>query len=202
MTVDKLTGIESGIEIAKKINEIIDDKAEMNSDTTGNAATASKLKDARQISLTGDIVGSASFDGSENKSITTELQNTTKIDGQWVSKVQTLSTATEVGTYEIDLSDYLPDDNYNYEVLMNFVGRRVASGSGTTAIANIISDSLTVEALRAIHISSNYASGTSMWNNNAFTLPLKTRIITLDITKAFKDLTVSALAYRRIGTNS
>jgi hypothetical protein len=37
---------------------------------TGNAATATKLATARTISLTGDVTGSASFDGSANASIT------------------------------------------------------------------------------------------------------------------------------------
>jgi hypothetical protein len=36
---------------------------------SGNAATATKLKTARTISLTGDVTGSASFDGSANASI-------------------------------------------------------------------------------------------------------------------------------------
>jgi len=39
-------------------------------DTTGNAATATKLASARTISLTGDVSGSTSFDGSANVSIT------------------------------------------------------------------------------------------------------------------------------------
>jgi len=38
---------------------------------SGNAATATKLKTARTISLTGDVTGSASFDGSANVAITT-----------------------------------------------------------------------------------------------------------------------------------
>ena len=37
---------------------------------TGNAATATKLATARTISLTGDVTGSVSFDGSANASIT------------------------------------------------------------------------------------------------------------------------------------
>lgn len=41
-------------------------------DITGNAGTATKLATARTISLTGDITGSASFDGSANISIATE----------------------------------------------------------------------------------------------------------------------------------
>lgn len=38
-------------------------------DVTGNANTATKLQTARTISLTGDVIGSASFDGSSNISI-------------------------------------------------------------------------------------------------------------------------------------
>lgn len=38
---------------------------------TGNAGTATKLETARTISLTGDVTGSATFDGSVNASITT-----------------------------------------------------------------------------------------------------------------------------------
>ena len=42
-----------------------------NQDTTGNAATASKLQTSRSISLSGDVTGSASFDGSGNITIAT-----------------------------------------------------------------------------------------------------------------------------------
>lgn len=41
------------------------------SDITGNAATATKLETSRTITLTGDVSGDVSFDGSENVSITT-----------------------------------------------------------------------------------------------------------------------------------
>ena len=42
---------------------------------TGNAATASKLASARVISLTGDVVGEASFDGSSGINIVTQIAN-------------------------------------------------------------------------------------------------------------------------------
>ena len=42
----------------------------LNQSTTGNAATATKLATARTISLTGDVTGSATFDGSANVTIT------------------------------------------------------------------------------------------------------------------------------------
>lgn len=41
--------------------------------TTGNAATATTLQTARTISLTGDVTGSVSFNGSSNVSITTTV---------------------------------------------------------------------------------------------------------------------------------
>ena len=43
-------------------------------DLTGNAATATKLATARTITLSGDVAGSASFDGSANVTITTTVQ--------------------------------------------------------------------------------------------------------------------------------
>ena len=48
---------------------------------TGNAGSATKLANARQISLTGAITGSASFDGSANVSISTTVKNVGDIDG-------------------------------------------------------------------------------------------------------------------------
>lgn len=47
--------------------------ATINADTTGNAATATKLATSRTIELTGDVTGSASFDGSANASITATI---------------------------------------------------------------------------------------------------------------------------------
>ena len=39
-------------------------------------------------------------------------------DGQWVEAFAELSTSSSTGTYNIDLSSYLPSDNYAYEVLV------------------------------------------------------------------------------------
>ncbi len=43
--------------------------------TTGNAATATKLQTARTLALSGDVTGSTAFDGSANKTITATLKN-------------------------------------------------------------------------------------------------------------------------------
>ena len=45
-----------------------------NQDTTGNAATATALETARDIAIAGDVVGSASFDGTGNISISSTIQ--------------------------------------------------------------------------------------------------------------------------------
>lgn len=47
----------------------------------GNSATATKLQTARTISLSGDVKGSASFDGSKNITITTDLANVAVLTG-------------------------------------------------------------------------------------------------------------------------
>lgn len=46
--------------------------------TSGNAASASKLATARTISLAGNVTGSGSFDGSSNLTITTTCAQATK----------------------------------------------------------------------------------------------------------------------------
>ena len=195
MTIAKLNSLETGVEVCQKINEIIDDKADVNADTTGNAGTATKLKTARTITLTGDVTGSASFDGSENKSITTTLGNTTKIDGQWVSSTKTLSTATAIGTYTIDLSTYLPNDNYNYEVKANSIGYRSTS-SGDAGYIYV--DDAT--GSQCVLCCSPYSrTGVNCYNVKVGT----TRKITLRVVdKAFTTNTTEAICYKRLGSNT
>lgn len=48
---------------------------------TGNSATATRLQTARNITLNGDVTGSASFNGSANVIITTNLANVTVATG-------------------------------------------------------------------------------------------------------------------------
>ena len=50
-------------------------EAEIGSDTTGNAATASTLETARTLSISGDVAGSVSFDGSANVDIDATIQS-------------------------------------------------------------------------------------------------------------------------------
>jgi hypothetical protein len=53
--------------------------------TTGNAATATKLATARTISLSGDVTGSTTFDGSGNVVFATTVGDSSKLNGQLAS---------------------------------------------------------------------------------------------------------------------
>ena len=65
---------------------------------TGNADTATKLKTARTISLTGDVSGSANFDGSSNISITATVANDSHTHITGVSWNDRKLTVTAGGT--------------------------------------------------------------------------------------------------------
>lgn len=60
---------------------------------SGNSATATKLATARTISLTGDVTGSASFDGSANASITATVADDSH--NHIISNVDGLQTALD-----------------------------------------------------------------------------------------------------------
>jgi hypothetical protein len=67
-----------------------------NQDTTGNAATATALETSRTIQLTGDVTGSATFDGSANASITAVVQDDSH--SHVISNVDGLQTALDSKT--------------------------------------------------------------------------------------------------------
>ena len=64
-----------------------------NQDTSGNAATATALETARNIQLSGDVTGTASFDGSANINITTAVQDDSH--AHVISNVDGLQTALD-----------------------------------------------------------------------------------------------------------
>ena len=138
---------------------------------------------------------------------TNDLSNLTttycnNFDGQWVNSVMQLAlsvTAPTTTDIEYDLSSYLPNDNYSYEVL--FTGT-VATGSTSGNNARLTLKSQNIDSAylcRAQTRSSSTVSGSgcailpigsdhkvtvSAWSNNTGTFAL------------------SAMAYRRIGTNA
>ena len=123
--------------------------------------------------------------------------NKTDVDGQWVYKAITLSTTTAVGTYTIDLSDYLPNDGYFYEVL--FYGKVT---NASTTVPTVFFGTDLVSPFYVSQVKSD-ASGTfaDCWNA---ILPVGlSRSAIINITTiAPKECEVKAKLYRRIGTNA
>lgn len=133
----------------------------------------------------------------------TDLSNITDtgkklIDGQWVAKEQVLSTATAVGTYTIDLSDYLPNDNYNYEIQM--CGQLISTS--TDGSACFIKGSLYNDFMLLGRSSKTLGARTQY--HFTYTV-LKDRLLEyqISVSSATTPSTyLTAIAYRRIGTNS
>lgn len=111
---------------------------------TGNAATATKLKTARNIALTGTITGNANFDGSGNISIATSV-NSVPASGNWFKGIPTVTSAgvMEVGKY-IDFHN-AADGTTDYDVRLQCNGTsantvNMPTNSGTLAL---LSDNVT-----------------------------------------------------------
>lgn len=121
------------------------------------------------------------------------------IDGQWVAKEQVLSTAIAVGAYTVDLSDYLPNDSYNYEVMIT--GRLGGSGTSTNITSSLITEISGRVLTNGLYIGS--CRGGQL-NAYCFSIPLsagnrsfKYKIINL----TQSNVSMCAMYYRRIGTN-
>ncbi len=85
--------------------------ASITGNADGNASTATKLQAARTISLSGDVTGLASFDGSADASITTALSNTgvtagtyTKVTVDTKGRVTTGTTLSATDIPNLDWS--------------------------------------------------------------------------------------------------
>ena len=93
----------SGLAIANSVLSV----GTLNQSTTGNAATATKLQTARTISLTGNVTGSASFDGSANASITTAITGLGVANGIATLDSSGQVPSTQLPSYVDDVLEYL-----------------------------------------------------------------------------------------------
>ena len=88
------------------ITTIVNDAIAGITDITGNSGTATKLQTARQIALTGDVVGSVNFDGSTNVSIGAELSDTGVSIGTYKSVTVDVDGRVTGGTNPTTLTGY------------------------------------------------------------------------------------------------
>lgn len=118
------------------------------------------------------------------------------MDGQWKNSYSVLSEALSVNTYTIDLSDYLPNDNFAYEVLLNhYLTSTSTDGSSTYVKTNFYEDSIMLAR-------ASNGAGTRKSGVFAIVVP-QDRILqyTIGIKSASSSTYLKAYAYRRIGTN-
>ena len=124
------------------------------------------------------------------------------IDGQWVYSSTTLINNQTAPTtdFDVDLSTYLPDDNYIYEVL--FCGY---CSTGTTS-GNIhqlrLSSSIVqtvVQLAYAITRADNYSTG---GGNCILPISADKKVIVRGYSNNTGNYTLYARGYRRIGTNA
>jgi hypothetical protein len=102
--------------------------ASITGNADGNAATATKLQTARTISLTGDVSGSTSFDGSANASIAVTLANSGVTPGTY-PKVTVDAKGRVTGGQGLSPSD-----------VPNLDWSKITSGKPTTAAGYGITD--------------------------------------------------------------
>lgn len=120
--------------------------------------------------------------------------NSDVIDGQWIAKTAILTEAVTAGVTAMDLSDYLPKDNYQYEVLLI-----CAWGDNQTNDVAVYSDIIPRGTMQ-LDLSAN-----GYFNGSYITMPIGTgRVLYQDLAAAAiaeAGRGIEALAYRRIGTN-
>lgn len=141
-----------------------------------------------------DLNGKADRDGSN---MVASVKN---FDGQWVESYAILSSAKNVGSYTLDLSSYLPNDGYDYEVsLWLNVGSTANTGLWVGTVASPATNVGSGLIIGANTLNSSY------WNSNGTgILPVTSlRVLYSEITpsNATSSAEVKAMGYRRIGTN-
>lgn len=116
-------------------------------------------------------------------------------DGQWVSKQQELTSITS-GSVEVDLSEYLPEDEYNYEVMMTYSAWNINSNMQVTT--TITSSVITTAGAYSYTSQGARASG-------QYTIAVgadrKINVLVGGDSYTAGGHGIYAIAYRRLGTN-
>lgn len=134
-----------------------------------------------------------------------EFPNTTCCDGAFVSSAKDLSSIKTTGTYTIDLQSYLPSGGAIYEVWLT--GSNFTSGS-TYSIYKLYTDIMNAQ-LPVNDTGANYSWITHTGTNSregCFLIKVPVRRYIYEIIEAAnlsdRFVPLTALGYRRIGTNS
>jgi hypothetical protein len=116
--VTSLVGTANEVEVSSSAGAItISLPATINADTTGNSGTSTKLTTARAIALTGDVTGTANFDGSASAGISTTLANSGVSASSYGSSseipILTIDEKGRVTSASVAIIESLPDQTGN-----------------------------------------------------------------------------------------
>jgi hypothetical protein len=141
----------------------------INANTTGNAATATKLETTRAIELSGDITGTANFDGSAPINITTTIAANsvalgTDTTGDYVTSVSASDGISATGTGEgatVALTNTDKGSSQN-------IFKNVSDGT-TSVVADSNDDTLTISGGTGISVTANATTDTLSIANTGVT---------------------------------
>lgn len=159
------------------------------------------------LSLTGEVLGTGTYSaGSDTLTLATTINQSNKIDGQWVFKQNLLSTATAYNNaipYEYDLSTYLgvsANSTVQYEVLFaqNYYRESSSSTQHGIVYSDVISDYTTT--INGVSVGSMFTSSYGRTTGYLGTIPVKTKLY-LKLYNAMDSHALILAGYRRLGTN-
>lgn len=126
------------------------------------------------------------------------------VDGQWVSfpEIIEVGSPKSLGVYTFDISNYLPNDGYIYDVFLECGGKLSKGGTGT--IAMNVSSSVIPHNCKIAQMSGDDSA--NQFGGVAIPLPIGTdRVLTVSLTGTsgvtLNESYVYLYAYRRLGTN-
>ena len=143
--------------------------ATINADTSGNAATATKLATTRAIELSGDVTGTANFDGSAAINISTTIAANsvtlgTDTTGDYVTSVSASDGIAATGTGEgatVALTNTDKGSSQN-------IFKNVSDGT-TSVVADSNDDTLTILGGTGISVIANASADTLAIGNTGVT---------------------------------
>ena len=144
--------------------------ATINADTSGNAATATKLATTRAIELSGDITGTANFDGSAGINISTTIAANsvalgTDTTGDYVTSVSASDGIAATGTGEgatVALTNTDKGSSQN-------IFKNVAVSGQSDIVADNNNDTITVASGTGISLTTNATTDTLTIGNTGVT---------------------------------
>ena len=170
----------------------------------GDTVIAPNISNAANKSLSNlDSTGQGVINGKADIDLSNISSSCKAIDGQWVSSLSTLASNVNIPTttdIEDDVSSYLPNDNYNYEVLL-YANAFSTSTSGSQGRIILQSDIITNS-----YFLCSFRSPAANWiiTAGSTSIPVGTgrKIKVMALSTNSGTFSMEAVAYRRIGTNS